>query len=120
MSFTEIVREFWGVIFVFTLLLIAGCYFLFFIMKEGVKGLVFIGKDVEEVGVIQGGPDRPEDSITVYKLTDKQSREISWCLNVVTRSRKFHGAGRVAGEIPLTLLQHEMADIIATFEKYRG
>lgn len=120
MTTLEMIKEFWPVLVVFTILLIAGSYFIYFISKHGVKGLSFIGKEVEELGVINGGQDRPKDSITVYKLTDIKSKNISWCLNVITKSRQFHGAGRIAGEIPLTLNHDEINAIISTFERYRG
>lgn len=120
MSATEIIREFWAVILIVTLLLFAGVYFIVFIMKNGVKGLSFVGKEVEEIGIISGGAERPQDRITVYKLTDKQNREVSWCLNITTKSRKFHGVGRNAGEIPLTLNHEEISAILSTFEAHRA
>jgi len=119
MESIEIIKEFWGVILVFTILLIAGIFFIFFIFKNGLKGLVFIGQQVDEIGVIDGGIDRPKDSITVYKLKDDKTGKISWCLNIITKSRKFHGAGRISGEIPLNLSHSEMSALITTFKKYR-
>ena len=119
MSALEIFKEFWGVILIFSVLTIAGGSFIYFISKHGIKGLSFIGKEVEELGVIGGGHDRPRDSITVYKLTDKDTKNVSWCLNVITKSRRVHGVGRIAGEVPVTLRQEEMDAIISTFERYR-
>lgn len=120
MTAFEIFREYGLVILVFAALAIAGVYAIYFISRRGLKGVAFIGKDVEELGVVNGGHDRPKDSITVYKLTDKKSRRISWCLNVITKSRYFQGVGRFSGEIPLFLDQEEMDAIISTFEQYRG
>ncbi len=120
MSAVEIFVEFWGTILVFVVILVAGLYLIFFIKRHGVKGLIFAGEDVEEIGVVEGGPDRPQDSITVYRLTDEDTKAQSWCLNVVTKSRKFHGTGRIAGEIPLHLYDEEMAVIIAAFARHRG
>ena len=120
MTMVEVIKEFWGPLLAFSVVLVGGIYFILFIKKHGLKGLGFVGHDVEEIGIILGGPDRPDDRITVYKLVDQKSGGISWCLNIVTKSRKFHGVGRVAGEIPLFLEQEEMSAIIDAFSKEAG
>ena len=120
MTLIQFITEFWSYILAFTIALIAGIYLILFINKHGLKGLSFIGNEVEEIGKIEGGADRPDDCITVYKLINNKSKQISWHLNVITKSRKFHGMGRMAGEIPLDLDQDEIYAIISTFRKHRS
>ncbi len=117
MEILEIIKEFWGAILAFSVILVAGAYLIFYIKKHGLTELGFVGKHVEEVGVIQGEVGRPDDKIVVYRLVDKKSNHVSWCLKVITKSRKFHGVGRIAGEIPLFLEQDEMSSMIEAFSK---
>lgn len=117
MTALEVLKEFGIPIIIFVAALVGCCYFISFIRKHGLKGLIFIGNAVEEIGTIPGGDERPNDKITIYKLTNHNSNKISWCLNMVTKSKKFHGAGRVPGEMPLALQQDEMAALLEAFTK---
>lgn len=114
MEIFELVKEFWGPLLAFSVVLVAGAYLIFKLKKHGLTELGFAGKTVEEIGVVNAEPDRPNDKIIVYRLIDKNSNHVSWCLKVITKSRKFHGVGRMAGEIPLFLEEEEMSSIIET------
>ena len=119
MTLIEILQEFWLVIIILIAVCCAGVFILMKVRKSGVKSLGFIGQETIEIAEILGGIDRPNDKIAIYKLIDNKTKNVSWCLNVTTKSRKFHGTGRIAGEIPLFFDQESLKNIIGTFAGHR-
>lgn len=119
MSTQEIIFAFGFQILFFMAVLIGSIWFLVKLRKNGLKGFMFMGYDVEEIGTIQGRGEYEKDSITVYRLT-KGNRYEQWCLNIITKSRKYHGGGRVGGgEYPYLFSTKEMKAIISTFTRHK-
>ncbi len=115
MTAYQVIQEFGVPILMCVIILTVIFCFMWFYKKYGAKGFGFIGKSVEEIGTISGDQYRKNDKITIYKLTDNSSKEISWCLNITTNSKDL--SGRYSGEVPLYLMENELLAIIEAFKK---